>query len=143
MCGALWTISGLAAAQESRQEPAGPNRNSSVVSPEEGEPASATGTIAGRLSDRGELDRIIELYLAGRYQPCAEQLGVFLDPKNPGGFEDEAVVERGRLYFASCSLLQGQHESARSALRKALEQNPLMQSPDSLTFPAAGGEPFS
>lgn len=95
----------------------------------------ASERASNRVSDRGELDRIIEVYLAGRYEPCARELGEFLDPVNPQRFTDDAVIERGRLYFASCSLLQGDHESARAALRSALEQNPLMQSPDSLTFP--------
>jgi hypothetical protein len=45
------------------------------------------------------------------------------------------VVETGRLYFASCSLLDGHRDDARRALRQALEENPLMRSPDSLTFP--------
>ncbi|GEM_PF-443533 len=88
-----------------------------------------------RLSDRAELDRIIELYMAGRYERCSAELLVFLERSNPRAFQERTVVERGRLYLASCSLLEGKRTQARSALHAALEQNPLMRSPDSLTFP--------
>lgn len=54
---------------------------------------------------------------------------------HPGGFSDARVRERGRLYFASCAVLSGRSEPARVALRAALEANPLMSPPDSLTFP--------
>jgi hypothetical protein len=88
-----------------------------------------------RLSDRGELDRIIELYMAGSYEACSTQLGGFLDAEGGDAFQESEVIEQGRLYFASCALLEGHRAEARQALRAALEENPLMQSPDSLTFP--------
>jgi hypothetical protein len=88
-----------------------------------------------RQGDRAELDRIIELYMAGAYKLCSAQLYRLLDRGNPDAFKDPAVVETGRLYFASCSLLDGHRDEARRALRMALEENPLMRSPDSLTFP--------
>lgn len=90
---------------------------------------------AMRLSDRAELDRIIELYMAGEYQTCSTDLDRFLDDDNDDRFEDRNVIEKGRLYYASCALLDGHRTKARRALRAALEQNPLMPSPDSLTFP--------
>lgn len=88
-----------------------------------------------RLSDTAELDQLIELYMAGNYDQCSTQLGVFLRDDNADRFTDPEVVERGRLYYATCSLLLGEREQARLSLRAALEDNPLMPSPDSLTFP--------
>ncbi len=88
-----------------------------------------------RLSDGAELDRIIELYMAGDYQRCSGELSGFLSPSNLDRFTDPNVIERGRLYYSTCSLLLGDRESARQGLRAALEENPLMPSPDSLTFP--------
>lgn len=88
-----------------------------------------------RLSDAAELDRIIELYMAGNYSACAEDLSRLLDPDEPASFSDPAIVERGRLYYATCSLLEGDEARARKELRAALQENPLMPSPDSLTFP--------
>ncbi len=96
---------------------------------------TTTLTARSRLSDGAELDRIIELYMAGDYQKCSTELGDFLASDNPDRFSDPNVVERGRLYFATCSLLLGNREEARQSLRSALEENPLMPSPDSLTFP--------
>lgn len=88
-----------------------------------------------RLSDAAELDRVIELYMAGEYASCTRHLSVLLDPDSTGRFRDPVVVERGRLYFASCALLAGERDRAKQALVLALEANPLMASPDSLTFP--------
>lgn len=88
-----------------------------------------------RLSDSAELDRIIELYMAGEYETCTNELSAFLDPSSDDAFDDSAIIERGRLYYASCALLSGRRERARATLREALEANPLMPSPDSLTFP--------
>lgn len=96
---------------------------------------SASSEQGPRLGDRPELDRIIELYMAGGYKRCSDELAHFLDEGNSDAFKDPAVVETGRLYFASCSLLDDHREEARSALRMALQENPLMRSPDSLTFP--------
>lgn len=88
-----------------------------------------------RLSDPAELEQIIELYMAGQYADCSNQLAAFLDPKGKSPFKETRVIEQGRLYYASCTLMQGRRDVARKALRSALEENPLMQSPDSLTFP--------
>jgi len=88
-----------------------------------------------RLSDTAELEQVVELYMAGQYERCVSELSVFLDAKGPSPFRDAGAIERGRLYFASCSLLVGNREQARTALHSALEANPLMSAPDSLTFP--------
>lgn len=88
-----------------------------------------------RLSDRAELEQIIELYMAGQYADCSSQLAALLNPKGKSPFKEARVIEQGRLYYASCTLMQGRRDVARKALRSALEENPLMHSPDSLTFP--------
>lgn len=88
-----------------------------------------------RLSDSAELDRVIELYMAGEYASCTRHLSVLLDPESTSRFRESVVVERGRLYFASCALLAGERDRAKQALVLALEDNPLMATPDSLTFP--------
>lgn len=88
-----------------------------------------------RLSDTAELEQLVELYMAGEYERCTAELSVLLDPKSRAPFRDAGAIERGRLYLASCSLLAGRREPARAALRAALEANPLMSAPDSLTFP--------
>ena len=95
-------------------------------------PAAANGRL---LSDEAELDRIVGLYLSGQYEKCVEILGPLIQSSRGGGFADPKVLERGRLYFASCAVLSGRSEPARVSLRAALEANPLMSPPDSLTFP--------
>lgn len=107
------------------------------ASPEEAppRPEPAPKASSQRLSDTAELDQLVELYMAGEYERCTAELSVFLDPKSRSPFRDAGAIERGRLYFASCSLLAGDRERARAALRAALEANPLMSAPDSLTFP--------
>jgi hypothetical protein len=97
--------------------------------------AASRSEHVGTLSDSAELDRVVELYLAGQYEHCTEGLEPLLTPAQPGAFSDPQVIERGRLYFASCALLSGKAGPARDALRAALESNPLMAAPDSLTFP--------
>lgn len=88
-----------------------------------------------RLSDIAELEQLVELYMAGQYERCTKELGALLDPRGPAPFRDAGVIERGRLYLSSCALLAGNRETARAALKAALEANPLMSAPDSLTFP--------
>lgn len=98
-------------------------------------PAEPEGTEEPRLSDAAELDRVIELYMAGEYAACTRHLSVLLDPESTSRFRDPVVVERGHLYFASCALLAGERDRAKQALVLALKEDPLMASPDSLTFP--------
>jgi hypothetical protein len=91
-----------------------------------------------RLSGRAELDRIVELYHSGQYESCRNDLeDLVAREKTPGApvAEDAAVSERARLYLATCALMLGDDGRARAVLRDALEQNPLMASPDSLSFP--------
>lgn len=92
------------------------------------------------LSGRAELDRVIELYHSGQYESCRSDLEKLINgPSGPGaegaGLEDNALRERARLYLATCTLMLGDEARARDALREALKGNPLMASPDSLSFP--------
>jgi hypothetical protein len=111
------------------EEPAEPSQETAEYDRTSGNPSDV------RLSDQSELEQIIELYMAGQYAACSEQLAAFLNPKGPSPFKEDRVIEQGRLYYASCTLMQGRRDVARKALRSALVENPLMHSPDSLTFP--------
>ncbi|HSC86252.1 MAG TPA: hypothetical protein VLC09_03240 [Polyangiaceae bacterium] len=86
-------------------------------------------------SDAVELERFVELYLSGQYEACVDALTPLVTPGSTHTFTDPSVLERGRLYLASCASLSGRNEEARGVLRAALESNPLMPPPDSLTFP--------
>jgi hypothetical protein len=97
--------------------------------------AASGGGHRTRLSDSTELDQVIELYMAGSYEQCTSELELLLRPEHPDRFTDPGVVERGRLYYSTCALMLGDRDKARQGLRAALEENPLMSSPDSLTFP--------
>jgi hypothetical protein len=89
------------------------------------------------LSDRAELDRVVELYHSGQYETCKGELVRLVGGPGDGqaGLTESASIERARLYLATCALMLGEEALARSALRDALKQNPLMAPPDSLTFP--------
>lgn len=133
-----WGVSASAWAQESPTAA----ESTPELDEEEEEPRSPPvvqgadeGLEGVRLSDRAELERIIELYMSGQYAACSARLSKFIDPESDDPFEDNRVLEEGRLYYASCTLLEGRRGEARKALRRALEENPLMPSPDSLTFP--------
>lgn len=73
--------------------------------------------------------------MAGDYGRCSLELSQFLDPEHPRAFTQDEVIDSARLYYSSCALLDGDREQAREALLDALRENPLMPSPDSLTFP--------
>lgn len=88
-----------------------------------------------RLSDAAELDRAVTMYLAGDYEGCAVHLGGLLGAGAERPFQDPFIRERARLYHATCLLFLDDKEAAREPLRDALQENPLMSAPDSLTFP--------
>ncbi len=88
-----------------------------------------------RLSDAAELDRVVAMYLAGDYEPCAVELGELLAADASVPLQDAQVRERARLYHATCLLFAGEREEAKVPLRAALTENPLMSPPDGLTFP--------
>jgi hypothetical protein len=130
----LSLISLNASAQEGR--PSGGSKATPKPATEQTAPVQqGLSSTTPRLGDLAELNRIVELYMAGGYERCSAELRALLDESAPQSFQDPEVIERGRLYFASCRLLEGNHEEARTALRAALQENPLMRSPDSLTFP--------
>ncbi|MCH2108438.1 MAG: hypothetical protein MK135_03860 [Polyangiaceae bacterium] len=87
------------------------------------------------LSEAANLDRIRGFYTLGEYQACSEALTPLVSEGSPQIFADPDLLERGRLYLATCLLLQSKRESARRALRAALDADPLMARPDDLTFP--------
>lgn len=89
----------------------------------------------GHLSDRAELDRVIDVYHSGQYESCVLELERRLASESEERFTDVLVIEKGQLYLASCALLAGDQPRARGVLMAALERNPLMAPPDSLTFP--------
>ncbi len=87
------------------------------------------------MSDQAELDRVIEIYLAGDYGRCDRELSELLRAKTQNRLREPQVVERARVYWATCILLAGERERAKEPLRAALSENPMMSPPDSLTFP--------
>jgi hypothetical protein len=95
----------------------------------------STEAVPRRMSDAAELERVVDLYLAGQYDACLEQFGPLLDRTKSSGFSEPLVLEKGRLYAASCAVLSGHIETARAQLKTALNENPLMATPDSLAFP--------
>lgn len=88
-----------------------------------------------RLSDSAELDRAVTMYLGGDYVACAVHLGELLRPGAERPIQDPFLRERARLYYSTCLLFSDEREAAREPLREALQDNPLMSPPDSLTFP--------
>jgi hypothetical protein len=90
-----------------------------------------------QLSERAELDRAIELYHSGQYETCKVDLERLLGHSDGEAqrLEDGGARERAHLYLATCTLMLGDEARSRQELREALEANPLMASPDSLSFP--------
>lgn len=87
------------------------------------------------LSDRAELDRVIDTYHSGQYEVCVLELERRLSDESEVRFTEVLVIEKAQLYLASCALLAGDQKRAREVLVAALDRNPLMAPPDSLTFP--------
>src|SRR5688500_5823818 len=88
-----------------------------------------------RLSDAGELERIVSLYSGGKYEECTRAVAQLLDPENTDRLRNPEVVEEARLYHATCLVMSGREKEAIMPLRAVLTQNPTMGTPDSLTFP--------
>jgi hypothetical protein len=88
-----------------------------------------------RLSDAGELERIVSLYAGGKYEECTRSVAQLLDPDNNDHLRNPEVVEEARLYHATCLVMSGREKEAIMPLRAVLTQNPTMGTPDSLTFP--------
>jgi len=106
----------------------------SVVAQTRSDEGPATSGV--HLSDRAELDRVVDLYHSGQYEACKGELMRLVGQGDTKPLLTEPpALERGRLYLATCSLMLGEESVARASLREALQQNPLMAPPDSLTFP--------
>ncbi len=137
LCACSMLLCSLALAQQPSGKARGARQQASPTSSQPRTPRSVAAAADGkrRLSDRAELDRVIELYMAGNYEECSSTLESRLSGPEGDQFRDPDVIERGRLYQATCALLLGRQEEARESLSLALQNNPLMQSPDSLTFP--------
>jgi hypothetical protein len=86
------------------------------------------------LSDEGKLERVKGLYRAEKYAECASAFAELLDPKAPG-LSDRDVIESARIWNAVCLLANGQKARADESLRKAIDANKLMATPDNLTYP--------
>jgi hypothetical protein len=87
------------------------------------------------MGDAAELEKGVELYLSGQYDACLEHFSSLLDTSRSTAFTEPQILEKGRLYAASCAVLSGRLEASRTQLKNALSSNPLMPTPDSLSFP--------
>jgi len=116
-------------------QPAGPNAPDSSATPNASVGAPAPSPERERLSDAGELERIISLYSGGKYEECTREVVHLLDPENKDRLRNPEVLEEARLYHATCLVMNGREKEAISPLRAALTHNPTMGTPDSLTFP--------
>lgn len=130
----LWGQSVPALAQ-----PAGPGAppNSAAATGAPTPPAGSTAPSPerARLSDAGELERIVSLYSGGKYEDCTREVVRLLNPENKDRLSNSEVIEEARLYHATCLVMSGREKEAIAPLRAALTQNPTMGTPDSLTFP--------
>lgn len=120
-------------------QPAEAGVPSAPVAPSGTAPAPAGATAPTpprtRLSDSGELQRIVSLYSGGKYEECTREVASLLNPDNNDRLSNPEVIEEARLYHATCLVMSGRDKEAIAPLRAALTQNPTMGTPDSLTFP--------
>jgi hypothetical protein len=120
-------------------QPAGAGAPSAPTAPSGPAPAPAGSTASSppraRLSDAGELQRIVSLYSGGKYEDCTREVAQLLNPDNKDRLSNPEVIEEARLYHATCLVMSGREKEAIAPLRAALTQNPTMGTPDSLTFP--------
>src|SRR3954470_12989683 len=90
---------------------------------------------APRLNDAAELARVVSLYEAGKYGPCADAFHALLSTDGAHPLHDPDVIESARIYHAACLIGSGQNQLADEPLRAAIRQTPQMKAPDSLLFP--------
>ncbi len=84
------------------------------------------------------LDRARTYYQEGRYDSCAKSYSdLFGGLKNPSREIPAQLLEDARVHHAACLLALGRRDDADKQLRKAMEENPLMASPDPVLFPSA------
>ncbi len=95
----------------------------------------APADVEVRLSDEAELQRVVGLYEAGKYEECAHELDRLLNPDGKRPISRSEVRETARIYHAACLIGSGQFERADKPLEDAINENPSMGAPDSLIFP--------
>jgi hypothetical protein len=95
-----------------------------------------------RLTDEGELAKVVGLYEAGKYTECANALVPLLEPNSTRRLRERNVVEDARIYLAACLIGSGKPEAADEPLRAAIRENMQMKPPDSLLFPPPVVERF-
>jgi hypothetical protein len=98
-------------------------------------PAAGPAPADQSLSDEAELERIVGLVRAARYEECSARLGLLLNPKSTRPLRDSDVIETARIYHATCLIGLDKIALADEPLRAAIRANPQMRAPDSLVFP--------
>ncbi len=117
-------VSGAAAVPASAEPPKPPPK-----------PPAAGDGAEERLSDEGELQRVVGLYEAGKYDECTHELDRLLSPDGKRPISRTDIRETARIYHAACLIGSGQFERADKPLEEAIDENPSMGAPDSLIFP--------
>jgi hypothetical protein len=143
---ALLVLSFSAAVGAQPAEPGAPIQGSSDVAPgprnpDPLEPARATGSAEGEgeqaLGVSAALERARSHYQSGSYDACVESYDeLFGQLDNPVEQVPPKALEQARVHFAACLLAQGREPDADRQLRIAMQENPLMASPDPVVFPA-------
>lgn len=111
-------------------------------------PASAPGPRVAparttpRMSDEAELAQVVNLYEAGKYQQCAENLSRLLNPRAAEPLREPEIIATARIYHAACLIGSGRPDDANAPLRAAILADPQMKPPDSLVFPPPVVEQF-
>ncbi len=95
---------------------------------------------AVELSDEGKLDRVVTLFESGKYAECTTEFKKLLVPEPD--VEDPDILERARTYYAACLMAVGKNGDADEQFRTAIRENPQMQPPDRLVYPAPVVERF-
>ncbi|MCA9595602.1 MAG: hypothetical protein KC776_19945 [Myxococcales bacterium] len=95
---------------------------------------------AGELSDDSKLERIVTLFESGKYAECTTEFKKLLIPEPD--LEDPDVLERARTYYAACLMAVGKNDEADQQFKTAIRENPQMQPPDRLVYPAPVVERF-
>lgn len=79
---------------------------------------------------------MVSLVEAAKYEECVARLTRLLDPSGARPLRQPDIVEKARLYEATCLIGLGKDEQADEPLRAAIRNNPQMRAPDSLVFPS-------
>ncbi len=113
-----------------------------VAAPDAADPSAATGSAdqgedEAELSVSAALERARSYYQSGAYDSCVDSYQeLFEQLDDPAEQVPSKALEQARVYFAACLLAQGRESDADRQLRQAMQENPLMASPDPVVFPA-------